>query len=105
MLLKQSQRNTFFCADFSIQRKTLFDKLTELNVDVLTRNEDYIVKNLLLGQQDFDKDTNKILLGASTDFIIATERFDCPLRYLFIFFLFIFLFIFYLFIFFFFSFL
>ena len=67
------------CANFSIQRKTLFDKLTELNIDVLTRNDDYIVKPLLLGQQDFDNATNKILLEATIDFIIATERFDCPL--------------------------
>ena len=67
------------CANFSIQRKTLFDKLTELNIDVLTRNDDYIVKTLLLGQQDFDNATNKILLEATIDFITATERFDCPL--------------------------
>ena len=68
------------CADFSIQRETLFDKLTELNIDVLTRNDDdYIVKTLLLGQQDFDNDF---------DFIIATERLNC---YLFSFFFFSFL--------------
>ena len=67
------------CINFSIQRKTLFDKLTELNIDVLTRNDDYIVKTLLLGQQDFDNATNKILLEATIDFITATERFDCPL--------------------------
>ena len=72
------------CANFSLQRKTLFDKLTELNNDILTRNDDYIVKNLLLGQQDFDNGTNKILLGVTTDFVIATERFDSPLKYLFI---------------------
>ena len=67
------------CSNFSIQRKTLFDKLTELNIDVLTRNDDYIVKTLLLVQQDFDNATNKILLEATIDFIIATERFDYPL--------------------------
>ena len=50
-----------------------------MNIDVLTRNDDYIVKPLLLGQQDFDNATNKILLEATIDFIIATERFDCPL--------------------------
>ena len=32
------------CANFSIQRKTLFDKLTKLNIDFLTRNDDYIVE-------------------------------------------------------------
>ena len=63
------------CANFSIQRKTLFDKLT----DVLTENDDYIVKTLLLRKQDFDNATNKILLEATIDFIIATERFDCLL--------------------------
>ena len=41
-------------ANFSVQRKALFDKLTELNIDVLTSNDDYIMKTLLLWQQDFD---------------------------------------------------
>ena len=62
-----------------MQRKTLFDKLTELIIGVLKRNDDYIVKTLLLGQQDFDNATNKILLEATIDFIIATKRFDSRL--------------------------
>ena len=71
------------CANFSIQRNTLFDELTELNINVLTINDDYIVKTLLIGHKDFDNATNKILLKATIDFIIATERFDCPLLFLF----------------------
>ena len=55
------------------------NKLTELNIDVLARNDDHIVKTILLGQQDFDNATYKILLKATIDFIIATERFDLPL--------------------------
>ena len=77
MLLKLSQRNTFFYIALTLEykEKKLFNKLTELNIDVLTRNDDYIVKILLLGQQDFDNTTNKILLKATIDFIIGTERF------------------------------
>ena len=52
-------------ANFNTQRKTLFDKISELNIDVLTRNDDYITETLLLGQQHFDDPTNKILLEAS----------------------------------------
>ena len=49
-----------------------------MNIDVLTRNDDdYIVKTLLLGQQDFDNATKKTLLETTFDFIIATERLDC----------------------------
>ena len=51
------------CANFSIERKTIFDKLTELNIGVLTRNYDYIVKALLLGQQDIDNATNKATIN------------------------------------------
>ena len=64
------------CATF---KKPLFDKLTELNIDVLARNDDYIVETILLGQQDFDNAANKISLKATIDFIIAAERFDRPL--------------------------
>ena len=81
MVLKQVERNTFFSIALTLvyKEKKLFDKLIELNIDVLTRNHDYIVKTLLLGQQDFDNATNKILLETTIDFIIVTERFDCPL--------------------------
>ena len=76
----ESSKHFFLhCDNFGIQRKTLFDEFTELNIDVLTRNNDYIVKTLLLRQQDFHNATNKILLEATIDFIIATERFGCPL--------------------------
>ena len=47
--------------------------------DAITRNNDYIVKTLLLGEQDFDNATNKTLLEATNDFIIATEKFNCLL--------------------------
>ena len=67
------------CANLSIQRETLFEELTYLNIDVLEGTEDYIVKTLLLRQQDFDSATNKTLLEAAIEFIIATERFDFPL--------------------------
>ena len=81
VVLKQVERNPFFSIALTLvyKEKKLFDKLTELNIDVLTRNHDYIVKTLLLGQQDFDNATNKILLETTIDFIIVTERFDCPL--------------------------
>ena len=77
MVLKLSQRNTFFSIALTLEykEKKLFNKLTDLNIDVLTRNDDYIVKILLLEQQDFDNATNKILLEATIDFIIGTERF------------------------------
>ena len=43
---ESTKRFLLHCANFSIQKKTLFDKLTELNIDVLTRNCDYTVKTL-----------------------------------------------------------
>ena len=80
VVLKQSQRNTFFSIALTlIYKEKYFLTNFELNTDVLTGNDDYIVKTLLLGKQDFDNATNKLLLEATIDFIIATERFDCPL--------------------------
>ena len=75
VVLKQSQRNTFF----SIALTLIYKELTELNIDVLTRNDDYIGKTLLLKQQDFYNATNKILLEATIDFVMEIKRFDCPL--------------------------
>ena len=36
----------FHCANFNIQRQTLFDKIATINADIFTENEDSIVNTL-----------------------------------------------------------
>ena len=57
----------------------LFDKISDINTIILTKDDDYIEETLLLGQMNFDDETNKSMLEATIDFIINTKRFDCPL--------------------------
>ena len=38
------------CANFDIQRQTLFDKIATIDGNILTENEDSIVKTLLFGK-------------------------------------------------------
>ena len=40
------------CANFDIQRQTLFDKIATIDGNILTENEDSIVKTRLFGKPE-----------------------------------------------------
>ena len=67
------------CANFNIQRQTLFDKIATIDTNILTENEDSIVNTLLLGKPNCENSFNKALLNASIEYILSTERFNNPL--------------------------
>ena len=46
------------CANFSIQRQTLFDKIAIIDANILTENEDSIVNTLLFGKSNSEKRVN-----------------------------------------------
>ena len=62
------------CANFNIQRQTLFDKIATIDTNIVTENEDNIVITLLFG-----KPNSKAMLNASIEYILSTERFNNPL--------------------------
>ena len=67
------------CANFNIQRQTLFDKIATIDANILTENEDSIVNTLLFGKPNCEKSFNKAMLNASVEYILSTERFSNPL--------------------------
>ena len=64
------------CANFNIQRQTLFDKIATIDANILTENEDSIVNTLLFGKPNSENSFNKAMLNASTEFILTTEGFN-----------------------------
>ena len=62
------------CANFNIQRQTLFDKIATIDVNILTENEDSIVNTLLHGKPNCENSFNKAMLNASIAYILSTER-------------------------------
>ena len=67
------------CANFNIQRQTLFDKIATIDANILTENEDSIVNTLLFGKPNYENSFNKAMLNASIGYILSTERFNNPL--------------------------
>ena len=55
------------CTNLCVQRQTLFDKISDLNIDVSTKSEDYMKETLLLGQENSDDEINKAILEARID--------------------------------------
>ena len=67
------------CANFNIQRQTLFDKIGTIDANILTENEDSIVNTLLFGKPNCENSCNKAMLNASIEYILSTERCNNPL--------------------------
>ena len=64
------------CANFNIQRQTLFDKIATIDANILTENGDSIVNTLLFGKPNCENSFNKAMLNASVEYILSTERFN-----------------------------
>ena len=64
------------CANFNIQRQTLFDKIATIDANILTENEDSIVNTLLYGKPNSENPLNKAMLSASIEFILSTKTFN-----------------------------
>ena len=67
------------CANFNIQRRTLFVKIATIDANILTKNEGSIVSILLFGKPNCENYFNKAMLNASIECILSTERFNNPL--------------------------
>ena len=64
-----------YCANFNIQRQTLFDKITTIDSNIFPENEDGIVNTLLFGKRNCENSFNKTMLNASIEYILSNERF------------------------------
>ena len=67
------------CANFNIQRQSLFDKIATIDANILTENEDSIVNTFLLGKPNNENSFNKAMLTTSIEYILSTKRFNNPL--------------------------
>ena len=66
-------------ANFNTQRQTLFDKITIIDANILTENENSIVNIPLFEKAYSENSFNKAMLNASIEFIQSTARFNNPL--------------------------
>ena len=60
-------------------RNTLLGTLNKTDSKLLESNDSYLTQTLLFGSASFDSETNTLVLNATTDYILSTERFEEPL--------------------------
>ena len=60
-------------------RNTLLSKISEINSDLITRNDLASIETLLFGNNSFSQYDNSRILDATIAFIVTSKRFDDPL--------------------------
>ena len=67
------------CPIFHDKRHTLLSTLNNIDSKILESDDSYLTQTLLFGSISFDSETNKLVLNATIDYILSTERFEEPL--------------------------
>ena len=62
-------------------RKTLLSKISEINSELITRNDLALIEILLFGDNSFSQYDNSRILVATMAFILTSKRFDDPLLF------------------------
>ena len=67
------------CSNYSNQRKTLFEKISNIKRSLLNQNDSIIVETLLFGSTGLNDEENACIIESTIEYIITTERFITPL--------------------------
>ena len=70
------------CSNYSNQRKTLFEKITNIKRSLLNQNDLVIVETLLFGSNGLNDEENAWIIESTTEYIITTKRFITPLLWI-----------------------
>ena len=63
------------CSNYSNQRKTLFEKISNIKSSLLNQNDSIIVETLLFGATGLNDEENACIIESTIEYIITTERF------------------------------
>ena len=63
---------------FYDKRHTLLSTLNNIDSKILETNDSSMTQTLLFGSTSFDSETNTLVLNATIDYILSTERFEQP---------------------------
>ena len=63
------------CSNYSNQRKTLFEKVSNIKRSLLNQNNSIIAENLLFGSTGLNDEGNACIIESTIEYIIAMERF------------------------------
>ena len=59
-------------------RNTLLSEISEINRDLITRNDSALIETLLFGDNSFSQYDKSRILDATIAFVVTSKRFDDP---------------------------
>ena len=66
------------CPSFNVERYTLLSTLNKIDCKLLELTKASLSQILLYGNTLFDKEKNTLILNATIEYILSTERFEEP---------------------------
>ena len=67
------------CTNFLIPRQTLFQKIRNIDDNILSQSETQLTQTLLYGNQSYYPSINRLIINSTIEYIISTERFKCSI--------------------------
>ena len=72
------------CSLFYTEQSTLLSNINEIDSTILNKSDLVVTRILLYGNESFKDEVNLLILNATIDFVLSTNRFDEPLYLLWI---------------------
>ena len=67
------------CTNFLIPRQTLFQKIRNIDNNILSQSETQLTQTLQYGNQNYHPSINRLIINSNIEYIISIERFKCSL--------------------------
>ena len=67
------------CTNSLIPRQTVFQKIRNIDDNILSQIETQLTQTLLYGNQIYHPSINRLIINSTIEYIISTERFRCSL--------------------------
>ena len=61
------------------KRSSLLNNINEIDSTIFNRSDSVVTRILLYGNESFKDEVNLLILNATIDFVLSTNRFDEPL--------------------------
>ena len=63
------------CVNFLIPRQSLFQKIRNIDDNILSQSETQIIQTLLCGNQNYHTSINRLIINSVIEYVISTARF------------------------------
>ena len=77
--IKSTMHFFLHCTNFLIPRQTLFQKIRNIDYNILSQSETQLTQTHLYGNQNYHSSINRLILNSALEYLISSKRFKCSL--------------------------